>query len=167
MAILGTVVQVLPDGKVQVKAGPAGGCESCSKCGGVFGSEGPAVRLVEASPGGCQVKVGDHVAVESDPGTTSLAAFLLFGLPLAALVAGMTLGGPWIRQVLALSSDDTAALLAGGMAFLVTVALVTLIARTSLAGRFQLRVSRVMSEEEWAKTLVSQGSGCSTGGGCE
>lgn len=54
-------------------------------------------REIQARPGDEPLQVGDLVEVAAAPGTGSLAAVLLFGLPLIGFFAGLLLLPTWLR----------------------------------------------------------------------
>lgn len=73
-------------------------CGGCGRCGGILGGSDIGDKFVEVlNPIGA--KVGQNVVVGSEPRRVILIAFMLYMVPLFALIAG-TAGGPFLYRAL-------------------------------------------------------------------
>ncbi len=87
MLEIGKVIEIEGD-RAKVSLPRKSGCASCGKCG--LGLEGGEMLLeAENRPG---ARVGDRVEVEIPERDPLLAALLLFGLPLLAMLLGVVAG---------------------------------------------------------------------------
>jgi positive regulator of sigma E activity len=92
MGLTGKVKEVR-DGWVHVEVFPRADCQGCTACSGLMTDGKPQAKVVRALAETVTPKVGDEVRLEVDPGYGSLAAFLVFGLPLVGFFVGVFLGG--------------------------------------------------------------------------
>ena len=87
----GYVVKRLDEEKVLVKARRHTACKSCGKCGGAQKDNTSNEAVVEArDPLG--VSPGTEVTLEADSKTVLLGAFLVYLLPVLALIIGLAAG---------------------------------------------------------------------------
>ncbi len=104
------------DGQATLELEAQACCGSCGLCRAFGGGMRLDVEAVEG------LKPGQTVVVAQSRGGSLMSVFLLFGLPLIGLVAGVLLGRVWMLP--GLTSDGSSVLLgvAGmGAAFLVAV----------------------------------------------
>ncbi len=98
MSLVGTVIAV--DGEwITVEVRPLVGCQGCRACGGLLsGNEATQFRRVSALRQGFALAPGDRVTLDTRPGEVTLAALVMFGLPLVGLFLGLWAGPTLLAQ---------------------------------------------------------------------
>jgi len=94
----GTVVEV-EDGRATVRMEPGEHCQGCNICARLSGETCVSVSLDE----GAEVGVGDRVSIEVPAELSYTGILLVYGLPLAGLLAGAVTGSlivdTWLEEV--------------------------------------------------------------------
>lgn len=103
MAEEGTVVAVRP-GEVDVLLSGSSACAGCQACAAASGG-----MLMEHVLTDRAMRIGDRVAIEVTPQATSRARALVFGVPVAAVLAGY-LAGFLLGGELELAQDSAGAI---------------------------------------------------------
>ncbi len=142
-------MELKEENKAVVKVRPNLSCENCGRCGGFFGDpEQRQDQLVEVfNPIGAGK--GQLVRLEARPTEVLLAAFMLYLLPLVALLVGLFAGrSVALSQGLSGSADIWGFLT--GLVFMVLLFLVLRLHERNLAKgkRFKAVIAAVVSEEE-------------------
>ena len=135
--------------KAVVKVRPNLSCENCGRCGGFFGDpEKNQDQLVEVfNPIGAGK--GQLVRLEAKATEVLLAAFMLYLLPLFALVVGLFAGRSFVlSQGLAVNADMWGMLT--GLVLMIIVFIVLRLNERRLAKgkRFKAVITAVVSEED-------------------
>jgi len=145
----GQVMELKGDNKAIVKIRANLSCRSCGSCGGFFGDpEKNQDRLAEAfNPIGA-VK-GQLVRLEARASEMLLAAFMLYLLPLFALLIGLFAGRAAALAGWLMGSADLWGL-GTGLVFMVLVFLLLRLQERRLAGskRFKAVIAAVVNEED-------------------
>lgn len=145
----GQVIELKDKQKAIVRVRPNLSCENCGRCGGFFGDpEKNRDELVEVdNPIGAGK--GELVRLEARATEVLLAAFMLYLLPLAALLVGLFAG-----RSIALSQGLTGSAdmwgLITGFASMVVLFLVLRLNEKRLAKgkRFKAAIAEVVTEDE-------------------
>lgn len=145
----GQVMDLKEENKAIVKVRPNLSCENCGRCGGFFGDpEKRQDQLVEVlNPIGAGK--GQLVRLEARPTEVLMAAFMLYLLPLVALLIGLFAGrSVALSQGLSGSADIWG--LVTGLVFMVLLFLVLRMHERNLAKgrRFKAVIAAVVSEDE-------------------
>lgn len=114
------------------KATEEGGCSVCTLLGGKNAAHARARNTVGAV-------VGDRVAIESRTSRILSYAALVFLLPVALLLAGYFIGGAL--------GGESAALIAAGGAFLLSLVLLYCYSRFVVSGRLDIEIVSVVSPQ--------------------
>ena len=109
MGLPGKVVEIR-DGWVFVEVTPRSDCQGCSACQGLMTEGSAKTRIIQAISPTVNPAVGDEVLLEAKPGEGSLAAFLVFGLPLIGFLLGVFVGGPLLTRMGGASGEGGALL---------------------------------------------------------
>jgi len=88
----GQVIETREDQKALVRVRKHLACGSCNRCGGIFGDPEKNREDVVEALNPIRAQKGDHVKMEMNPNEMLLAAFLLYIVPLIALLSGLFLG---------------------------------------------------------------------------
>ena len=148
MAEEGTVVAVRP-GEVDIVLQGSSACSGCNACAAADGG-----MLMEHVAVTAVLSVGDRVAVEVKPQATTRARSLVFGLPVALLLAGY-LAGYLLGGVLGMAPDTAGAV----------GAIAGLIAAMAALSAYDRRHSQERSGDVSVHAIISQvtpaGSACS------
>lgn len=145
----GQVVELKEENKAVVKVRPTLSCENCGRCGGFFGDpEKKQDHLVEVlNPIGAGK--GQLVRLEARPTEVLMAAFMLYLLPLVALLIGL-FAGRSIALIQGLSGSADLWGLGTGLVFMVLLFFVLRLHERNLAKgrRFKAVITAVVKEEE-------------------
>lgn len=145
----GQVMELKEQSKAIVKVRPNLSCSNCGRCGGFFGDpEKDRDRLVEVyNPVGAAK--GQLVRLEAKDAEMLLAAFLLYLLPLAALLAGL-FAGRNIALVRGLTGSADMWGLGLGLILMAATFLMLRLQEKRLAKgkRFKAVIAAVVSEDE-------------------
>ncbi len=145
----GQVMELKGQDKAIVKVRPSLSCSNCGRCGGFFGDpEKDRDRLVEVyNPIGAAR--GAFVRLEAKNAEMLLAAFLLYLLPLLALLAGLFAGRSLALARGLADSADMWGLGVGLILMLLTFFMLRLQEKRLAKGkRFKAIIAAVVSEEE-------------------
>lgn len=145
----GQVMEVKGDHKAIVRIRATHSCDNCGRCGGFFGDpEKNRDRLAEVfNPIGASE--GQFVRLEARASEMLLAAFMLYLLPLIALLIGLFAG-----RAAAMAGELTGSAdvwgLGTGLFFMVLVFLLLRLQERRLAGskRFKAVIAAVVNEED-------------------
>lgn len=140
MSLIGTVISV--EGEwITVEVGPLAGCQGCHACGGLLtGGEVAQPRRLSALRQGFDLAAGDRVTLDTNPGEVSLAAVIIFGLPLAGFFLGLWVTPTWLTSPGATPADWHHAL-GGGLGILGAALVVYLGSRAGWFTRLSLKVT--------------------------
>ena len=83
---IGQVIEILPDNHIKIRMERS---EACAKCGACT-SFGKEMTIIAYNPDGARISEWVSISLESKYFLT--AAFILYGLPLSALLIGATVG---------------------------------------------------------------------------
>jgi sigma-E factor negative regulatory protein RseC len=122
-------------------------CENCGRCGGIFGKEDQRDHIVEV-PNPLKASVGQQVYIATDDRQTLFISFMLYMVPLIALIAGI-LG--WLQLAPLLGFQGTQELPAVGVGFgllaFVFVGIRLWDRRVKESGRYRPEITGVVTEE--------------------
>jgi len=143
MSLQGKVTAV-EDGFATVEVEPRPECKGCHACTGLLdGEKRSAKKQIKAKTDNFKVNIGDEVVLDLNPGEGTVAAILIFGLPIAGFVIGMSLT-PWLCQLTGSEISDIWRLVAGFGGMTAAFALVAIAARTRQAEKLSLKVVEVI-----------------------
>lgn len=118
MERVGTIVEVKGESAV-VSLRRHLSCESCGRCGGILSSADRREHRVEVR-NQIDARVGDQVIIETDDRRMIFISFMVYIVPLAALVAGI-LGWSFLAGRTGLEENQDLVALAGGFALMALV----------------------------------------------
>ncbi|MGI6317225.1 MAG: SoxR reducing system RseC family protein [Dethiobacteria bacterium] len=151
----GQVMELRDDKRALVKIRQHLSCGSCGRCAGFFGDpEEKNHFLVEVfNPVGAQR--GELVRLESRSSEVILAAFLLYLLPLAGLLAGI-FAGRNLAVARAFSGSPDLWGLGIGLLFMIGIYLILRLQEKNLrrGKRFKAMITAVVDEDEIPEDLV-------------
>ncbi|MFZ2955336.1 MAG: SoxR reducing system RseC family protein [Candidatus Ozemobacteraceae bacterium] len=134
-------------GRLIVETRASAQCNSCQACRGISGGEEPSPKKFEVLSEFPDLLLGTQVEVDAESGFGSLAALLLFGVPLLGFFIGLAAAG-----VLGATLDfgvTEGRLFLGGLFGLCCGVLVSFLATKCIgADYFLLRVKRVIADGE-------------------
>lgn len=141
MSLQGKVIEV-SDKCVIVEVVPRPECQGCHACTGLLdGEKRSKTKQIKALAEGFDLKAGDEVIIDLNPGEGSIVAILLFGIPILAFFAGLGVT-PHLCSALSLELSDLARVVCGftfmGLAF----AGLAFFSRTRHAENFTMRVQQ-------------------------
>lgn len=146
MERVGVVIEVKEDTAV-VKMQRHLSCQNCGRCGGILGKEDQRDHIVE-TPNPLKASVGQRVTIETDDRQAIFVAFMLYMVPLFALIAGI-LG--WLRLAPLLGFQGSQELPAVGVGFallaLVFVGIRQWDRRVKETGRYRPEITGVVEDE--------------------
>ncbi len=138
MSLTGTIIE-LKDSTAVVEVSPKPECKGCHACTGLLGDKKSATRQLEVPLESINVKVGDQVVLDLEPGHGSIAALLIFGMPILAFFLGIWLT-PWICNGLELETSDLARVITGFLAMGVSFVLLAIFSRSSAAKALSMKI---------------------------
>jgi positive regulator of sigma E activity len=146
MSLQGKVTAV-EDGFATVEVEPRPECKGCHACTGLLdGEKRSAKKQIRAKTDNFKVSIGDEVILDLHPGEGTVAAILIFGLPIAGFIIGMSLT-PWFCQLIGSQISDFWRLIAGFAGMTAAFVLVAIAARTRQAEKLSLKVVQVIMPE--------------------
>ncbi|MDD3148249.1 MAG: SoxR reducing system RseC family protein [Candidatus Riflebacteria bacterium] len=123
-------------------------CKGCHACSGLAGEDGKAaLREIEAIKGDFQVEPGDEVLLDLNPGEGSIAALLVFGLPMAAFFAGLFLA-PGIATHLGIALTDLVRIISGFTCMAAAFGLLAIFSRSRHASRLSMKIIKKIDASE-------------------
>lgn len=141
MSLQGKILEV-HDKTVLVEVVPRPECSGCQACKGLLGDEqGPRTRQIEARKGQEELQPGDEVILDLNPGEGSIAAIMVFGLPMAGFFLGM-FAAPAICDLGGFAISDTARLVCGFGGLATAFAGLALFSRSRFADKLAMRVMK-------------------------
>ncbi len=138
MSLSGKVVQV-HEHHVDVLVVPRPECQGCKTCQSLLNDEHTRERVVQAGRGDFSLAPGDQVTLDLLPGMGSIAALIIFMVPLAGFFAGIW-AGPRLAISLGYAGGESAAFLCGVVGFFAAMGAIGLVNRLGGLQRLQLRV---------------------------
>lgn len=143
MSLQGKVTAV-EEGFATVEVEPRPECKGCHACTGLLdGEKRSAKKQIRAMTKDFKVNIGDEVLLDLNPGEGTLAALLIFGLPVAGFITGMALT-PWFCQVTGIEINDLWRLISGFGGMAVAFVIVAIAARTKQAEKLSLKVVEII-----------------------
>ncbi len=141
MSLQGKVISVSDsDSTAVISVTPKTDCKGCHACSGLLGNEqGPPTRQIKARVSGLQIAPGDEVIVDLNPGEGSVAAFLIFGMPMLGFFAGL-FAAPQFCAFLGTEISDAWRIFSGFIGMSLAFALLALFSRSKHADRLSMRV---------------------------
>ena len=122
-------------------------CANCGRCGGILGNEDRRELVVEVE-NPIRAAVGQRVIVETDDRQAVFVSFMLYIVPLAALVAGVLLWPPLARSFGLAGNQDLIAVAAGFcLMALVFLGIKVWDRRVKETGRYRPKITELAKEE--------------------
>lgn len=146
MSLPGKVIEVHQEYAL-VEVEPKPQCKGCHACTGLLdGEKKPAYQQIKALIDEVRPEIGDEVIIDLKPGEGSLAAFMVFGIPMAGFFAGLALT-PWLCSITGMAVSDGSRLMWGMLSMALSFVLLALIARTESVKRISLRVTEIRKKK--------------------
>jgi positive regulator of sigma E activity len=143
MSLPGKVIQIIGD-EIIVEVSPKPECNGCHACTGLLGGEKKSSpRKITALKGGFSPKEGDEVILDINPGEGSIAAILVFGLPMFSFFAGL-FAAPWICDLLGTQLTDLSRFISAIVFLAIGFIILALISRTRSARKLSLKVVEIV-----------------------
>jgi len=143
MSLQGKVIAV-EEGFATVEVEPRPECKGCHACTGLLdGEKRSAKKQIQAMTEGFKVNPGDEVILDLHPGEGTIAALLIFGLPVVGFLSGMA-GAPWLCQMIGNTISDFWRLISGFVGMALAFGLVAIIARTRPVRKLSLKVVEIL-----------------------
>ncbi|MGM0600511.1 MAG: SoxR reducing system RseC family protein [Candidatus Rifleibacteriota bacterium] len=146
MSLPGKVVKVNEE-SVVVEVSPRPECNGCHACTGLLGGEKKsALKRIDVLKGEFSPRIGDEVILDINPGEGTLAAILVFGIPLASFFVGLLLT-PFLCSTFGFELTDQARFISGFSALGLGFFLLAIIARTRSANKLSLKVIEICKKK--------------------
>lgn len=146
MSLPGKVIEV-HETYALVEVEPKPECKGCHACTGLLdGEKKSAHQQIKALIDEVRPEVGDEVIVDLNPGEGSLAALMVFGIPMAGFFGGLALT-PWLCGIAGMDVTDGARFLWGMLTMALSFVLLALIARTGPVKKISLRVMEIRQKK--------------------
>jgi len=143
MSLPGKVIQIIGE-EIIVEVSPKPECNGCHACTGLLGGEKKSsLRKITALKGDFSPKEGDEVILDINPGEGSIAAILVFGLPMLAFFAGL-FAAPWLCNLLGINLTDLSRFISAIVFLCVGFMILALISRTRSAKKLSLKVVEIV-----------------------
>jgi len=140
MSLNGKVISVTENHAV-VEVTPRPECQGCHACTGLLdGEKRSSTRQIKVLKNNFDVQENDQVAVDLNPGHGSIAAILIFGIPILAFLAGLT-GAPFICDYFSLPVSDIYRLFSGFILMAGAFLCLAFFSRSSLAEKLSMRIT--------------------------
>ena len=128
-----------------VEVEPRPECNGCHACTGLLdGEKRSKKKQIKALAQNFQLHPGDEVLLDLNPGEGSIAALLVFGLPIAGFFAGMALA-PWFCSIIGSDISDLWRAVSGFAGMLLAFAMLAAVSRTRQAEQLSLKVIQIIS----------------------
>lgn len=142
MSLPGKVVEVQENCLI-VEVSPRPECNGCHACTGLLGGEKKsAPRKIEVLKGNFDPKVGDQVILDLQPGEGSIAAILVFGVPLFSFFIGL-LFTPWFAKIFGFAVTEASRFLTALVCLAVGFIILAIVARSNRVKKISLRVVEI------------------------
>ncbi len=148
-----TVTEVI-EGDTWVEATPSAACEGCASRGSchAVGKEKNRVKVINP----LEARVGDAVVITFETGSLLKALFLLYMVPIIALLAGACLGN-WLIAPLLGKNPSGAAAATGFICFFAAIWLAQKVAsRLEMQTAYQPKITRIVRRGSGLVPLASQ-----------
>ncbi|PKL46646.1 MAG: hypothetical protein CVV42_15745 [Candidatus Riflebacteria bacterium HGW-Riflebacteria-2] len=140
-------VKAVEEGFATIEVEPRPECQGCHACTGLLDGEKRSTKKeIRVKTENFAVSIGDEVLVDLHPGEGTVAALLIFGLPIAGFIVGMALT-PWLCQLIGSETTDLWRLISGSAGMALAFALVAIAARTRQAEKLSLKIVEVIKTE--------------------
>ena len=142
MSLPGKIIEVHED-HVIVEVSPRPECDGCHACKSLLdGEKKSEKKKITALKAGFDPKVGDEVILDTNPGEGSIAAILIFGVPMAAFFMGIYLSPPLLSYLNIATTEGTRLIV--GFIF-ISIAFLGLAAfsKTKIAKSLTLKISKI------------------------
>jgi positive regulator of sigma E activity len=142
MSLPGKIIEVHED-HVIVEVSPRPECEGCHACKSLLdGEKKSEKKKITALKAGFEPEVGDEVILDTNPGEGSIAAILIFGVPMAAFFLGIYLSPPLLAYFNIIASEGSRLIL--GFLFMALAFLgLAAFSRTKIAKSLTLKISKI------------------------
>ncbi len=145
MSLQGKIIEI-EEGFATVEVEPRPECEGCHACTGLLdGEKRSAKKQVRVKTGSFKVNINDEVIVDLHPGEGTVAALLIFGLPVVGFFIGLAIT-PWLCQAAGSNISDLWRVVSGFAGMAVAFILVAIAARTSQAEKLSLKVIQILNQ---------------------
>lgn len=139
MSLTGIVTEVKNDFAI-VKVIPKPECKGCHACRGFIGGEKKSEnREIRAKIEDVIPSVGDEVLLDLNPGEGSLAALLVFGMPIGGFFTGLFLA-QWFASLYGWSNDELIQLAFAISGTIVAFVALAIISRCSTLENIRLKI---------------------------
>ncbi|GAB4273397.1 MAG: hypothetical protein Kow0029_13050 [Candidatus Rifleibacteriota bacterium] len=139
MSLPGKIISV-QETTVTVEVNPRPECKGCHACTGLSGGEKKsATRQITALKGKFSPAVGDEVILDINPGEGSLAALLVFGLPLAFFFLGLFFA-PSLCNFFSIQLTDLSRFFAAFIGLAIGFVILALVSRSKPAKSLTLKI---------------------------
>jgi len=147
MTLQGKITRI-EKGFATVEVEPRPECKGCHACTGLLdGEKRSAKKEIRALTEDFEVQIGDEVLLDLHPGEGTIAAMLIFGLPIAGFFIGLILT-PWICQLTGQPVSDFWRLIAGFIGMALAFIAVAFFARTRQAEKLSLKIVRIINRTQ-------------------
>jgi positive regulator of sigma E activity len=146
MSLPGKVIEVFQD-SILVEVTPKPECNGCHACTGLLGGEKKsAPRKIKALKGEFSPEPGDEVILDINPGEGSIAAILVFGVPMFSFFAAL-LTAPQICSWLGWTQSDQNTFLIAFVGLFIGFVILAMISRTRRAEKLSLKVVEIVGKK--------------------
>lgn len=140
MSLHGKVLSVSEQHAV-IEVTPRPECQGCHACTGLLdGEKRSATRQIKVLKNNFTVNVNDEVVIDLNPGHGSIAAVLIFGIPILAFLAGL-IGAPYICDYFSIPVSDLYRLLSGFTLMAGAFILLAVFSRSAMAEKLSMRIT--------------------------
>jgi sigma-E factor negative regulatory protein RseC len=142
MSLPGKVIEINEKFAI-VEVSPKPECDGCHACQGLLGGEKKSsLKRIEAFIDEVKPQPGDEVILDTKPGEGSIAALLVFGLPMLFFFLGL-FWGPDISTILGFSGSDSTRLIFGFVFMALSFLILAGISKTTFAKSISLKVIKI------------------------
>lgn len=146
MSLPGKIVEVNEE-SVVVEVSPRPECKGCHACSSLLGGDKKSARKnIIALKGEFSPSIGDEVILDINPGEGTLAAILVFGIPLGSFFAGLLLT-PVICSSLGFEITDQARFICGFCALALGFLLLAIVAKTRSVNKLSLKIVEISKKK--------------------
>ncbi len=139
MSLPGRVLKIEGD-EILVEVTPKPECNGCHACTGLLGGEKKsAPRQIKALRGNFSPAIGDEVILDINPGEGSIAAIMVFGLPMLSFFIGL-FAAPWLSDQLSFALTDLSRFICAVTGLVSGFMVLAIISRTDRARNLSLKI---------------------------